>query len=30
MKILRLDDVEGVPVFGTLVWKPVRRELGVT
>ena len=30
MKILRLDEVEGVPVFGTLVWKPVRRELGVT
>ena len=30
MKVLRLDDVEGVPVFGTLVWKPVRRELGVT
>lgn len=30
MKILRLDDVEGVPVFGTLVWKPVRRTLGVT
>jgi hypothetical protein len=30
MKILRLDDIEGVPVFGTLVWKPVRRTLGVT
>ena len=30
MKTLRLDDVEGVPVFGTLVWKPVRRTLGVT
>jgi len=30
MKILRLDDVEGVPVFGTLVWKPVRRTLGLT
>jgi len=30
VKVLRLDEVEGVPVFGTLVWKPVRRELGVT
>jgi hypothetical protein len=30
VKTLRLDDVEGVPVFGTLVWKPVRRTLGVT
>lgn len=30
MKILRLDEIEGVPVFGTLVWKPVRRTLGVT
>jgi len=30
VKTLRLDEVEGVPVFGTLVWKPVRRTLGVT
>jgi hypothetical protein len=30
VKVLRLDDVEGVPVFGTLVWKPVRKTLGVT
>ena len=30
MKVLRLDEVEGVPVFGTLVWKPVRKTLGVT
>jgi len=30
VKTLRLDDVEGVPVFGTLVWKPIRRTLGVT
>jgi hypothetical protein len=30
VKILRLDEVEGVPVFGTLVWKPVRKTLGVT
>ncbi len=30
MKVTRLDEIEGVPVFGTLVWKPVRRTLGVT
>jgi quercetin dioxygenase-like cupin family protein len=30
VKTLRIDDVEGVPVFGTLVWKPIRRTLGVT
>ena len=30
MKVLRLDDIEGIPVFGTLVWKPVRKTLGVT
>jgi hypothetical protein len=30
VKVLRLDEVEGVPVFGTLVWKPVRKTLGVT
>lgn len=30
MKKLSLDEVEGIPVFGTLVWKPVRRTLGVT
>ena len=30
MKTLRLDDVEGIPVFGTLVWKPVRKTLCVT
>jgi hypothetical protein len=30
MKIVRLDEIEGVPVFGTLVWKPVRKTLGVT
>jgi hypothetical protein len=30
VKVLRLDEVEGVPVFGTLVWKPVRKALGVT
>jgi quercetin dioxygenase-like cupin family protein len=30
VKTLRIDDVEGIPVFGTLVWRPVRRTLGVT
>jgi hypothetical protein len=30
VKTLRLDEVEGVPVFGTLVWKPIRKTLGVT
>jgi uncharacterized cupin superfamily protein len=30
VKILKLDEVEGVPVFGTLVWKPVRKTLGLT
>ena len=30
MKTLRLDELEGVPVFGTLVWKPVRKSLGIT
>jgi hypothetical protein len=30
MKRLSLDEVEGIPVFGTLVWKPVRKTLGVT
>jgi tetratricopeptide (TPR) repeat protein len=30
MKRLSLDDVDGIPVFGTLLWKPVRRTLGIT
>jgi quercetin dioxygenase-like cupin family protein len=30
VKVLRLDEIEGIPVFGTLVWKPVRKPLGVT
>jgi len=30
VRTLRLDTLAGVPVFGTLVWKPVRRTLGVT
>ena len=30
MQTLRLDEIEGIPVLGTLVWKPVRKLLGVT
>jgi tetratricopeptide (TPR) repeat protein len=30
VKLLRLDELEGIPVFGTLVWKPVRKTLGIT
>ena len=30
MKVLRIDEIPGLPVLGTLVWKPVRRTLGVT
>jgi tetratricopeptide (TPR) repeat protein len=30
MKRVHLDEIEGIPVFGSLVWKPVRRPLGVT
>jgi len=30
VKTLRLDEIDGVPVFGTLVWKPIRRTLGIT
>jgi hypothetical protein len=30
VKTLRLDDVEGIPVFGSLHWKPIRKTLGVT
>ena len=30
MKILHFDELESVPVFGTLVWKPVRKTLGIT
>ena len=30
MRVLRLDEVEGLPVLGTLRWQPVRRELGIT
>jgi hypothetical protein len=30
MKTLRIDDVEGLPVLGTLRWQPVRKPLGIT
>jgi mannose-6-phosphate isomerase-like protein (cupin superfamily) len=30
MKLLKLEEIEGIPVLGSLVWKPVRRPLGVT
>jgi hypothetical protein len=30
VKKLSLDEIDGIPVFGTLVWKPVRKTLGVT
>jgi hypothetical protein len=30
VKKLHVDEIEGLPVFGTLVWKPIRRPLGVT
>jgi hypothetical protein len=30
MKVMRLEDIEGIPVLGSLVWKPVRKPLGVT
>src|SRR5438067_9326901 len=30
MKTRRLDEIDGVPVLGTLVWKPIRRPLGIT
>jgi len=30
VKTLRLDEIDGIPVLGTLVWKPVRKTLGVT
>ena len=30
MKILRVEEIEGLPVLGSLLWKPVRRTLGVT
>ncbi len=30
MKVVHLDELEGIPVFGSLVWRPVRKTLGVT
>lgn len=30
MRTLRIDDIEGLPVLGTLMWQPVRRPLGIT
>jgi hypothetical protein len=30
VKRLSLDEIEGIPVMGSLVWKPVRKTLGVT
>jgi hypothetical protein len=30
VKVLRLDEVDGLPVLGTLTWKPIRRPLGIT
>jgi hypothetical protein len=30
VKTLRIDEVEGLPVLGTLSWQPVRRPLGIT
>jgi hypothetical protein len=30
VRTLRIDDVEGLPVLGTLRWQPVRRPLGIT
>ncbi len=30
MKVFHLDEFERVPAFGTLVWRPVRKTLGVT
>jgi len=30
VKTVRVDEVDGIPVFGTLVWKPIRKTLGVT
>jgi len=30
VKVLRIDDIEGLPVLGSLAWQPVRRPLGIT
>jgi hypothetical protein len=30
VKTLRIDEVDGLPVLGTLRWRPVRKTLGIT
>jgi hypothetical protein len=30
VRTLRIDDVEGLPVLGTLLWQPIRKPLGIT
>jgi hypothetical protein len=30
VKTLRIDNIEGLPVLGTLMWQPVRKPLGIT
>jgi len=30
MRTARIGEIEGLPVLGTLVWKPVRKTLGIT
>ncbi|MDX6481914.1 MAG: hypothetical protein QOG85_2424 [Gaiellaceae bacterium] len=30
MRTLRIDEIEGLPVLGSLMWQPVRRPLGIT
>lgn len=30
MRVVHLHEIEGVPAFGTLIWKPVRKTLGIT
>jgi hypothetical protein len=30
VKTLRIDDIEGLPVLGSLMWQPVRKPLGIT
>jgi hypothetical protein len=30
VRTLRIDDTDGLPVLGTLMWQPVRRPLGIS
>jgi hypothetical protein len=30
VRTIRIDEIEGLPVLGTLMWQPVRRPLGIT